>query len=283
MKSILITGAAGFIGYHLIKKLLNYDIKLVGIDNINSYYDPTLKMARLKELGIEIAEHKNDYQTYKFDFFKTDITNQKELRKIFSTYTFDVIIHLAAQVGVRYSLENSKAYIQSNIVGFYNIIEKAKQQKISHFIYASSSSVYGLNKKIPYSTADNVDHPVSLYAATKKSNELIAHTYSLLYDIPTTGLRFFTVYGPWGRPDMAIFKFTKAIFENKLIQVYNYGNMNRDFTYIDDVVESVVRLIDKVPTRDNFREAQPAISSAPYKVTIHLSTSLKLFIFLNVS
>ncbi|MFN4299851.1 MAG: NAD-dependent epimerase/dehydratase family protein [Thermaurantimonas sp.] len=266
MKNILVTGAAGFIGFHLIKKIFGNSQKIVGIDNLNSYYDPALKKARLKELGVELVESEKYYKTSNFDFFQIDITDSKEVENVFSQYNFDVIIHLAAQVGVRYSLENPEAYIQSNILGFYNIIEKAKQQKCSHFIYASSSSVYGLNEKVPYSTGDSVDHPISLYAASKKSNELIAHTYSHLYNLPTTGLRFFTVYGPWGRPDMATYKFTKAILEEKPIQVFNYGNMKRDFTYVDDIVESISRLIGQPPYRDENRKVSPAVSKAPYRV-----------------
>ncbi|GCD77357.1 NAD-dependent epimerase [Thermaurantimonas aggregans] len=266
MKTVLVTGAAGFIGFHLIKKLIKNAYKIVGIDNLNTYYDPTLKKFRLRELGIQFDNNTKFYKTSNFDFVVGDISNSKELESVFSSYTFDLVIHLAAQVGVRYSLENPEAYIQSNIVGFYNIIEKAKQQKVSHFIYASSSSVYGLNEKVPYSTSDNVDHPISLYAATKKSNELIAHTYSHLYDLPTTGLRFFTVYGPWGRPDMATFKFTKAILEGKPISVYNFGKMQRDFTYIDDIVESIARLATKPFYRDESRPISPAVSKAPYRV-----------------
>lgn len=230
----LITGAAGFIGYFLSKRLLEKGESVTGIDCINDYYDVNIKKNRLKELE----------QFDRFFFEKSSIAEKKSLEKIFKKSSFDVVINLAAQAGVRYSIEKPDEYIESNITGFFNILEMCRHSDVKHLIYASSSSVYGMNKKTPFSTSDFVDNPVSLYAATKKSNELMAHTYSHLYRIPATGLRFFTVYGPFGRPDMAYFKFTKAILEDKPIDVYNNGDMLRDFTYIDDIVESMVRLID---------------------------------------
>nr|WP_263327392.1 NAD-dependent epimerase [Neobacillus sp. Marseille-Q6967] len=252
-KNILITGCAGFIGFHLSKRLLSTDYFIIGIDNLNSYYDVQLKQARLNLL----KKHKN------FSFELCSIDNKEAMEKLFSKYNIDIVINLAAQAGVRYSLENPYAYIQSNIIGFMNILECCRLHQIEHLIYASTSSVYGANKKIPFSTKDNVDHPVSLYAATKKANELMAHTYSHLYDLPTTGLRFFTVYGPWGRPDMSYFKFTKAILNGKPIQVFNSGNMMRDFTYIDDIVEGILRLIEKKPDRIQLPEVS---SNAPCKI-----------------
>jgi UDP-glucuronate 4-epimerase len=255
---ILITGAAGFIGFHLSKKLISKGINIVGIDNLNEYYDVNLKKNRVKALEKFDTENK-------FTFHKIDIVNKEALENLFKEERFDVIINLAAQAGVRYSLENPFAYINSNLVGFVNLLELSKEYKIKHFMYASSSSVYGANKKIPFSEDDNVDYPVSLYAATKKSNELIAHSYSHLYGLPTTGLRFFTVYGPWGRPDMAYYKFVKNIYNNLPIKVYNYGDMQRDFTYIDDVVKAIEKLIVEIPIRkDNLRE--DSNSNAPYVV-----------------
>ncbi|UOB17082.1 NAD-dependent epimerase [Abyssalbus ytuae] len=249
---ILVTGAAGFIGFHTCKKLLKNGHQVVGLDNINDYYDVNLKYARLNELGItkkeaEIFNHPSKSNIYDnfFKFIRMNLENREELPKLFEKEKFDVVCNLAAQAGVRYSLENPESYVDSNIVGFVNLLECCRHYNIQHLVYASSSSVYGLNKKIPFSTDDSVDHPISLYAASKKSNELMAHTYSHLFKIPTTGLRFFTVYGPWGRPDMALFLFTKAITENKPIKVFNYGKMERDFTYIDDIVEGVVRIIEK--------------------------------------
>ena len=250
---ILVTGAAGFIGFYISKVLLEKGHEVVGLDNINDYYDVNLKFARLKELGINNGDaiifnklcKSENYN--KFSFIKMNLEDRTELPKLFESQKFDIVCNLAAQAGVRYSLENPEAYIDSNVVGFLNILECCRNFKIKHLVYASSSSVYGLNKKIPFSTEDNVDHPISLYAATKKSNELMAYTYSHLFKIPTTGLRFFTVYGPWGRPDMAMFLFTDAIINNKPIKVFNYGNMERDFTYIDDIVEGVIRIIEKQP------------------------------------
>ena len=250
MNRILVTGAAGFIGYHLCKILINKGFFVIGIDNINNYYDVSLKYNRLEELGIDKNYASQFHElvtsskfTNSFSFIRMNIEDRESLPKIFKNYKFDVVCNLAAQAGVRYSIENPEAYIDSNIVGFLNVMECCRNNKIKHFIYASSSSVYGLNKEIPFKVTDNVESPISLYAATKKSNELMAHTYSHLYNLPTTGLRFFTVYGPWGRPDMALFLFTKGILNEEPINIYNHGNMLRDFTYIDDIVEGLVRII----------------------------------------
>lgn len=248
---ILVTGAAGFIGFHLSKKLLALGHTVVGIDNINDYYDINLKYARLKELGIDRKNAEVFYQesisstNENFKFIRLNLEDKEELLQLFTAEKFDVVCNLAAQAGVRYSIENPDAYIQSNIVGFLNILECCRHHEIKHLVYASSSSVYGANKKVPFSEEDSVDNPVSLYAATKKSNELMAHTYSHLYKIPTTGLRFFTVYGPWGRPDMAPILFADAISNDRPIKVFNNGDMERDFTYIDDIVEGVKRVIEK--------------------------------------
>jgi UDP-glucuronate 4-epimerase len=248
---VLITGCAGFIGFHVAKQLLKSGYKVVGIDNINDYYDINLKYSRLNELGIEptdasIFNNSCTSTIYNnFSFLRMNIEDREKLPELFKTNNFDIVCHLAAQAGVRYSIENPETYIDSNIVGFLNILECSRHNKIKHLIYASSSSVYGLNKKVPFSTSDNVDHPISLYAATKKSNELMAHTYSHLFEMPTTGLRFFTVYGPWGRPDMAMFLFTDAIIKNEPIKVFNHGQMQRDFTFIDDISEGVTRIINK--------------------------------------
>ena len=237
---ILVTGAAGFIGYHVSKKLIERGDEVVGIDNLNTYYDKTLKEDRLKNL-----------KSQNFSFKKTDLLKDSVLKNIFTKEGFDGVIHLAAQAGVRYSLENPKAYIDSNVLGFYNILNCCKDFEIDHLVYASSSSVYGNNDKVPFEEIDNVDHPVSLYAATKKTNELFAYNYSHLFKIPITGLRFFTVYGPWGRPDMAYFKFTKSLLEENPIDVFNSGNLMRDFTYIDDIVEGVLNSFDKPPPYKN--------------------------------
>ena len=260
---ILVTGAAGFIGFHLCKKLIENQIEVIGLDNINNYYDVNLKLNRIKYLNKTARKNKK-----LFNFIEGDLINNDDLLKIFDSQ-ITCVINLAAQAGVRYSIENPGAYVQSNLVGFCNLIEISKNYDVKHFIYASSSSVYGGNKKIPFSESDNVDHPISLYAATKKSNELIAHTYSHLFNLPTTGLRFFTVYGPWGRPDMALFKFTDLILKNKPIQVFNYGKMTRDFTYIDDVVESIFRLIQKAPSGENYSKNKNYNSSnswSPYRI-----------------
>ncbi len=271
---ILVTGAAGFIGFHLTKRLIYEGIEVVGLDTINDYYDPGLKLDRLKELGIDASDIKfneeissKQHQNYKF--IKLDLENREKLFQLFEREHFTHVCNLAAQAGVRYSIENPYAYIDSNIVGFVNILEACRHHHIKHLAYASSSSVYGLNEEMPFSTSDNVDHPISLYAATKKSNELMAHTYSHLYGIPTTGLRFFTVYGPWGRPDMALFKFTKAILADETIDVYNQGNMERDFTYIDDIVEGVYRvIINPAEGNPDWRGSHPVPGEAksPFKV-----------------
>ncbi len=278
--TLLVTGAAGFIGFHLCLKVIKEGCKVIGIDNINNYYDISLKKARLKKLKEKAIEYNCE-----FIFFKCDICNFKELEQIFKKYKPDQIVNLAAQAGVRYSISNPSAYIQANLVGFSNILELSKKYKIKHLLYASSSSVYGGNKKMPLSEADNVDHPISLYAATKKSNELLAHSYSHLFNIPTTGLRFFTVYGPWGRPDMALFLFTKAISNNEPINLFNNGNMIRDFTYIDDIVESIFKLIYKVPKAlNNFDKLNPipGKSWAPYRIfNIGNSSPVKLMEYVN--
>jgi len=256
---ILVTGAAGFIGMHLSKRLLERGDEVVGIDNLNDYYDVQLKHDRLKQLdGFD-----------KFTFIKMDMADREGMAKLFKEQQFNRVMNLAAQAGVRYSLQNPLAYVDSNLVGFANILEGCRHNKVEHLVYASSSSVYGSNTDMPFSVHDNVDHPVSLYAATKKSGELMAHTYSHLYDLPTTGLRFFTVYGPWGRPDMSPSLFAGAIMRDEAINVFNKGKMQRDFTYIDDIVEGVIRVIDKVATPDEKYDKSspdPATSYAPYRV-----------------
>lgn len=256
---ILLTGAAGFIGMTTALRLLARGDEVVGLDNLNDYYEVSLKEDRLKRL----SGHAN------FRFVKMDVADRPGMEKLFAAEKFDRVIHLAAQAGVRYSLKNPHAYVDSNIVGFVNILEGCRHSKVQHLVYASSSSVYGGNTKMPFSEHDSVDHPVSLYAATKKANELMAHTYSHLYGLPTTGLRFFTVYGPWGRPDMALFLFTKAILEGRPIDVFNHGNMQRDFTYIDDIVEGVIRTMDRTAEANPAyrpEEADPATSNVPYRV-----------------
>ena len=258
-KSVLVTGAAGFIGFHLAKRLLDDGVVVVGIDNVNPYYDVRLKEARLQELA--------PYAT--FSFHKMELADKKSLDGLFDRHQFDVVVNLAAQAGVRYSLENPQAYVDSNLVGFTNILEGCRHRDISHLVFASSSSVYGANTKMPFSVHHNVDHPVSLYAATKKANELMAHVYSHLYGLCCTGLRFFTVYGPWGRPDMALFLFTRAILENQPIQVFNHGKMQRDFTYIDDIIEGVVRVMGRLPAANpkwNGEKPDPGTSYVPYKI-----------------
>jgi len=244
MKKILVTGSAGFIGFHLAKGLLESGFDVVGVDNLNDYYDPQLKLDRLENLNAFVSE-KNFQDSYQFT--KLDISDQYALKDIFNQHDFDIVVNLAAQAGVRYSLENPNAYIVSNLVGYANILECCRHANIEHFIFASSSSVYGMNTKQPFSTSDNTDFPISLYAATKKSNELLAHSYSHLFRLPCTGLRFFTVYGPYGRPDMAYYSFTKAIHEGRSIDVFNHGNMKRDFTYIDDIVDGILKVVQKVP------------------------------------
>lgn len=251
---VLVTGAAGFIGFHVSQALIARGDTVIGIDNLNDYYDVSLKEARLKALQVH-ANAKN------FQFIKLDIADMQAMLNLFAEHKPQRVVHLAAQAGVRYSLQNPHAYVQSNLVGFTNILEACRHNTVEHLVYASSSSVYGGNTKLPFSEQDNVDHPVSLYAATKKANELMAHTYSHLYHLPTTGLRFFTVYGPWGRPDMAPFLFTDAILNNKPIKVFNHGDMMRDFTYIDDIVEGVIRVLDKPAT-----SAMGANIHSPYRL-----------------
>ena len=257
-KRYLVTGVAGFIGFHLSKRLLEEGYDVVGLDNINDYYSVDLKYARLESLGISHHEAETEELPCKsniypsFTFYRIDLTNTKALKKLFSMNKFDKVCHLAAQAGVRYSIENPSVYIQSNLVGFANLIEEVRHANIDHFIYASSSSVYGESDNVPFKTEHKVDNPISLYAATKKANELIAHTYSHLYGFKTTGLRFFTVYGPWGRPDMAYYLFTKAIMEGKSIKVFNNGDMFRDFTYVDDIIEGITRIIVK-PCVHNYK------------------------------
>ncbi|MBU9979150.1 NAD-dependent epimerase [Proteus mirabilis] len=255
----LVTGAAGFIGFHLIKKLIQQGETVVGIDNLNDYYEVALKEARLNLL--------NQLDNFSFSFI--DLADREKIAQLFEAEKFDRVIHLAAQAGVRYSLINPFSYADSNLTGFLTILEGCRHNNVKHLVYASSSSVYGLNDELPFSPHDQANHPVSLYAATKKANELMAHSYSHLYGIPTTGLRFFTVYGPWGRPDMALFKFTKAIINNQPIDIYNHGEMKRDFTYVEDIVEGVTRIADVIPTTQQdwkVSTGTPADSSAPYKV-----------------
>ena len=258
-KKILITGVCGFIGYSLADKLLSKkNITIVGVDSINDYYDRSLKIDRLKNLRTRYKKN--------FIFYKYNIENKRNIKNIFISHKFKAVINLAAQAGVRYSLENPEAYIQTNLVGFFNILNFSKIFEVPHFLYASTSSVYGYNKKLPFSEKDNVDHPIQLYAATKRSNELLAHSYSYLFGIPTTGMRFFTVYGPWGRPDMALFKFTKNILLNKKIDIFNFGNHTRDFTYIDDITKNIIKLINKPPKKNNLKKLYPNISNCPFRV-----------------
>lgn len=259
MVKVLVTGAAGFIGFHLSQRLLTRGDEVVGLDNLNDYYDVFLKKDRLAQLQ----------QRPGFSFYQLDLADSVGIAQLFAEQRFDVVVNLAAQAGVRYSIKNPHAYVNSNLVGFINILEGCRHSGVQHLVFASSSSVYGANTKMPFSVRDNVDHPVSLYAATKKANELMAHSYSHLYNLPTTGLRFFTVYGPWGRPDMALFLFTKAILAKQPIDVFNYGKMRRDFTYIDDIVEGVVRVMDKIPESNlawSGDAPDPGTSKAPYKI-----------------
>ena len=257
MTRVLVTGAAGFIGYHLSERLLARGDEVLGLDNLNPYYDPRLKEARLARLVGRPG----------FRFVRAELADRDAMARVFAEERPEVVVNLAAQAGVRYSLENPHAYVDSNLVGFVNILEGCRHHGVRHLVYASSSSVYGANTRMPFSVHQNVDHPVSLYAASKKANELMAHTYSHLFGLPTTGLRFFTVYGPWGRPDMALFLFTRAILEGRPIDVFNHGRMRRDFTYVDDIVEGVVRAMDRVPTGDpQWSEDDPGTSAAPYKV-----------------
>ncbi len=274
---ILVTGAAGFIGFHLVMELIKNEVEVVGLDSINDYYDVNLKYARLAETGIQQNNIPEDnalvcsklYSSYRFT--KTDITNLPKLEELFKQENFTHVVNLAAQAGVRYSLENPHAYVQSNVVGFVNVLECCRNYKIAHFLYASSSSVYGANAKIPFSEEDRVDHPVSLYAATKKSNELMAHSYSHLYNLPTTGLRFFTVYGPWGRPDMAPMLFATAILKGEAIKVFNNGDMERDFTYIDDIVDGVMRAITALPKNNTQAVVYNIGNSKPIKLMDFIS------------
>lgn len=276
---ILVTGAAGFIGAHAARQLLDQKVEVVGIDNLNDYYDTDLKEARIDWIN-------SHEQSSLFTFVKMDIADRSAIESLFSEQKFDRVIHLAAQAGVRFSITNPHAYVDSNLVGFVNILEGCRHNKVEHLVYASSSSVYGANEAMPFSVENAVDHPVSLYAASKKANELMAHTYSHLYALPTTGLRFFTVYGPWGRPDMAPFKFTKAISEGKPIDVYNYGNHKRDFTYIDDIVEGVIQATMHVATpNENWsaKSPSPSSSKAPYRVyNIGAETPVHLLTFIEV-
>jgi UDP-glucuronate 4-epimerase len=286
---VLVTGAAGFIGFHLANRLISDGFEVVGLDSINDYYAVELKLDRLKNAGI--AADKIEYNTiYKsnlhkgYSFIQLKLEDKEKLDTLFIAQRFDIVVNLAAQAGVRYSITNPSAYIDSNIIGFANLLECCRHNIIKHFVYASSSSVYGLNETIPFETNQTVDHPISLYAATKKSNELMAHVYSHLYNLPTTGLRFFTVYGPWGRPDMAMFLFTKAIVNNEPIQVFNNGEMERDFTYVDDIVDGVVRVMHSTPTGNpawNGIEPEPSTSKAPYKLyNIGNSKPVKLIAFI---
>ncbi len=273
---VLVTGVAGFVGYHLASRLLAEGIQVYGIDNLNDYYDVNLKKNRLAQLHPEFG----------FTFELLDLANREGMLELFQQQKFDYVVNLAAQAGVRYSLENPFAYADSNLTGFVNLLEGCRQSQVKHLVFASSSSVYGANTKIPFAVSDNVDHPISLYAASKKANELIAHVYSHLYNLPTTGLRFFTVYGPWGRPDMAYFKFVKAISEGKPIDVYNRGKMKRDFTYIDDVIEGVIRVMSKPPhvnpdNRPNSHDERPSI--VPYKIyNIGNNNPVELITFIEV-
>ena len=270
--NILVTGAAGFIGFHLTKRLLAENYHVIGVDNLNDYYDVRLKKERLKLL----ASNMN------FKFYQTDLADQESLNQIFEVHSIPIVINLAAQAGVRYSISHPHSYVHSNLVGFVNILEACRHYEVEHLLYASSSSVYGANTKTPFSTQDCVDHPVSFYAATKKANELMAHTYSHLFNIPTTGLRFFTVYGPWGRPDMAYYSFTKDIIEGNTIQVYNNGDMLRDFTYIDDIVQGIIKLLDHPPKPDSNRNLDPSTSHAPYKIyNIGNNSPVRLMDFIN--
>jgi len=290
MKKILVTGTAGFIGFHLAKRLLDEGFEITGLDCINDYYDTNLKYARLHELGIDqnlirdsIPVQSSKYPSHQF--IKLRLEDRDSIPTLFRRGGFDTVIHLAAQAGVRYSIENPWAYIESNIIGYLNILEACRNYPVEHLVFASSSSVYGLNEKMPLSVSDNVDHPISLYAATKKSDELMSHVYSHLYGIPVTGLRFFTVYGPWGRPDMALFLFTRAILEGKPIEIYNHGKMIRDFTYIDDIVEGIVRVAKKPPEGNPFwsgKTPDPSASLARYRIfNIGNSNPVKLEDFID--
>jgi len=286
--NILVTGSAGFIGFYTAKHLLERGDTVTGLDGINDYYDVSLKYDRLKETGIDgellYGQPVRSGIHDRYSFVRLNLEDREAMADFFTRNSFDVVCHLAAQAGVRYSLENPAAYIDSNISGFLNILEGCRHGDVKHLVFASSSSVYGLNEKRPFSTSDNVDHPVSLYAASKKSNELMAHTYSHLFCLPVTGLRFFTVYGPWGRPDMAYFSFTGAILKGKTIDVFNHGDLERDFTYIDDIVEGVVRVMDRAPSGDphwDGKDPDPGSARAPYKIyNIGNSSPVKLMDFI---
>jgi len=279
---ILVTGCAGFIGFHLVKHLLNSSNVVIGIDNINDYYDVDLKYARLAELGIckDLVFYGTETPSIKYDnfiFYKVDLNDADNLKQLFVHGSFDIVCNLAAQAGVRYSLVNPQLYIDSNIKGFLNILEGCRLTNVSHLVYASSSSVYGLNDEMPFSVTHKTDHPASIYAATKKANELMAHCYSHLYDLPTTGLRFFTVYGPWGRPDMALYQFTKSIVENRPVRIFNNGDMKRDFTYIDDIINGMLKIIDQP-----FRREEGARDEAPFRIfNIGKGSPVKLLDFVS--
>ena len=279
---ILITGAAGFIGFHLSKQLLEMGLEVIGLDMVNDYYDPQLKWDRLKQLGISQQQQSSVSESYsKFHFYRVDLADRPAVNRVFESHAIDAVCHLAAQAGVRYSIENPMAYIDANIIGFQHVLEAVREHGIKNFSYASSSSVYGGNLELPYKTSHSVDHPISLYAATKKSNELIAHTYAHLFGISTTGLRFFTVYGPWGRPDMALFLFTKALFEGKPIQVFNRGEMLRDFTYVDDIVQGVVSVLMNPAQAPQEKTAENP-TAAPYQVfNIGNNSPVKLMDFIH--
>jgi UDP-glucuronate 4-epimerase len=289
--NILITGSAGFIGFHLTKRLIDVGYEVIGLDCINDYYDVSLKYARLEKTGIHEKDiiygklvQSSKFANYKF--IKLKLEDNQSILSLFKQEKFDIVCNLAAQAGVRYSIKNPHSYINSNIVGFFNILEGCRHYGVKYLTYASSSSVYGLNENMPFSTHHNVDHPISLYAASKKANELLAHTYSYLYKFPTAGLRFFTVYGPWGRPDMAIFLFTKAISEGRAIDVYNYGNLVRDFTHIDDIINGIVGVINNPPASNLFwtgKQPDPSSSTAPYKIyNIGNSNPIKLLDFIHI-
>lgn len=288
-KKILVTGSAGFVGFHLVNALVKRGDKVVGIDNLNDYYSVSLKYDRLSECGIDTSDVKwhevLDSSSLQYRFIRMNLEDKGELNKLFEIEKFDFVINMAAQAGVRYSIENPDAYIQSNVVGFLNLLECCRHYHIKHFVYASSSSVYGMNENMPFSVKHNVDHPVSLYAATKKSNELMAHCYSHLYNISTTGLRFFTVYGPWGRPDMAYFLFTNAILAGKSIKVFNNGDMERDFTYIDDIVNGVINVTDCPSDAHpawSGADSDPSRSKAPYRIyNIGNDNPVRLMDFIN--
>ncbi|MGB9712390.1 MAG: NAD-dependent epimerase [Dissulfurimicrobium sp.] len=275
-KKILVTGAAGFIGFHLSKRLLQEGREVIGLDNFNDYYPPSIKEDRAREL----------IPFPKFKMVRADLSDREAMATLFESERFDAVVNLAAQAGVRYSVENPYSYVDTNLVGFANVLEGCRHTGVKHLIFASSSSVYGANTRLPFSVHDNVDHPISLYAATKKANELMAHTYAHLYGLPSTGLRFFTVYGPWGRPDMALFLFTKAILEDRPIDVFNFGKMRRDFTYIDDIIEGVIRIVDKVPDPNpewNGAAPDPATSYAPYRIyNIGNNKPVELMYFIEV-